>query len=198
MNPELLRSLQYGLIGYLCGSVMFAWLVPWLLYRVDVREYGEDHNPGASNAAEACGFPLGLLCAVLDILKGALPVWLAVHGGQLSGWYLVLPVLAPVLGHAWPPLLRFRGGKCITVAFGVWIGLMPELMVAPMWAVLILLLLPFLRDHALLIIASSLLLLPAVWIVYPMLWLRVTACGVCGLVIHKHEYPRLVERLHRA
>ena len=41
----------------------------------------------------------------------------------LTGWMLVPVALAPVVGHAFSPFLRFRGGKALAVTFGVWTGL---------------------------------------------------------------------------
>ncbi len=48
---------------------------------------------------------------------------LARFGAGIDGWGLVPVALAPVLGHAFSPFLRFRGGKAIAVTFGVWSGL---------------------------------------------------------------------------
>jgi glycerol-3-phosphate acyltransferase PlsY len=59
----------------------------------------------------------------LDYLKGAIPVSLAHFGAGLGGWSLVVVALAPALGHAYSPFLRFRGGKAVAVTFGLWTGL---------------------------------------------------------------------------
>jgi glycerol-3-phosphate acyltransferase PlsY len=60
---------------------------------------------------------------VLDFLKGALPVAAAYWVVGLDGWSVTPLVLAPVLGHAFPVFERFRGGKALTVTFGVWAGI---------------------------------------------------------------------------
>lgn len=52
-----------------------------------------------------------------------MPVALARFGAGIDGWGLVPVALAPVLGHAFSPFLRFRGGKAIATTFGVWSGL---------------------------------------------------------------------------
>ena len=41
----------------------------------------------------------------------------------VSGWPLTFVALAPILGHAFSPFLNLRGGKGLTVTFGVWSGL---------------------------------------------------------------------------
>jgi glycerol-3-phosphate acyltransferase PlsY len=116
-----LTAVAFTLAGFVSGSLMFsAWLVR--LRGKDIRDFG-DHNPGAINAFKACGPGIGIPALVLDFLKGAAPVWLARQVFGLQGYWLVPVALAPVLGHAFSPWLRFQGGKAVAVMFGVWAGL---------------------------------------------------------------------------
>jgi glycerol-3-phosphate acyltransferase PlsY len=116
-----LTAVAFTLAGFVSGSLMFsAWLVR--LRGKDIREFG-DRNPGAVNAFKACGPGIGIPALVLDFLKGAVPVWLAAHMFGVEGFWLVPVALAPVLGHAFSPWLRFQGGKAVAVAFGIWSGL---------------------------------------------------------------------------
>ncbi len=108
--------------GFLVGSVPFAFCLGRLLMRVDVRRWG-DGNPGAGNAWRAGGWRLGVPGAILDYGKGAAPVAVAHYVLGVSGWFLVPVALAPVLGHAFSPLLRGRGGKAVAVTFGIWSAL---------------------------------------------------------------------------
>jgi glycerol-3-phosphate acyltransferase PlsY len=109
-------------LGFLLGSMPFSLWLGHLLLRADVRRYG-DGNPGATNAWRAGGWRVGLLALCLDYLKGAVPVGLAHFNLGVSGWGLVTVALAPVLGHAFSPFLRFRGGKALAATFGIWTGL---------------------------------------------------------------------------
>lgn len=59
----------------------------------------------------------------LDYLKGVIPVGLAWFTFGVEGWAIVPVALAPVLGHAYSPFLRGRGGKAVATTFGVWTGL---------------------------------------------------------------------------
>jgi hypothetical protein len=59
------------------------------------------------------------LAIALDIFKGYLPVALARQAG-LEGWELIPVCLAPILGHATTPFLKFRGGKALGPAGGTW------------------------------------------------------------------------------
>lgn len=58
-----------------------------------------------------------------DGFKGLIAVALANFQGGVKGWALVAVCLAPILGHAYSPFLRFNGGKALAVSFGVWTGL---------------------------------------------------------------------------
>jgi glycerol-3-phosphate acyltransferase PlsY len=109
-------------LGFLLGSMPFSLWLGHLFLRADVRRYG-DGNPGATNAWRAGGWRVGLLALCLDYLKGAVPVGLAHFNLGVSGWGLVTVALAPVLGHAFSPFLRFRGGKALAATFGIWTGL---------------------------------------------------------------------------
>jgi acyl phosphate:glycerol-3-phosphate acyltransferase len=108
--------------GFACGMLPFSvWLGRWVKGQ-DVRQVG-DHNPGAVNALRLGGWRLGLAALLLDVSKGALPLGLAYQVFGLRGVGMFVIALAPVLGHAFSPLLGGRGGKALAVTLGVWIGL---------------------------------------------------------------------------
>jgi glycerol-3-phosphate acyltransferase PlsY len=115
--------LIFTITGFTLGSLPFSLWVGYVFAGVDVRDYGADGNPGAGNAWRAGGWRLGLLAAALDLGKGCLPVWAAIHAAGLTGWSLVPVALAPVLGHVFSPVLGMHGGKGVAAAFGVWIAL---------------------------------------------------------------------------
>ncbi len=108
--------------GFASGSLPFsAWLAR-AFSRKDIRKVG-DGNPGAVNAWKAGSWRVGLPALWLDFLKAAVPVGLARWVFGASGWWLVPVAAAPVFGHAFSPLLGFRGGKAIAASFGAWCGL---------------------------------------------------------------------------
>ena len=94
------------LAGYLCGSILFAWILPRIFWGVDTREKGSDHNPGTANAFLLCGSVCGSLVLLLELGKGFLPVFLAgkcLHPRSRAEELLfALAAAAPVAGHAWP------------------------------------------------------------------------------------------------
>ncbi len=115
-------TIFWALLGFLFGAIPFSVLIGRFALHTDIRLYG-DGNPGAANAWRAGTWRVGVTALMLDYLKGALPVGFARLGFGLSGWGLVVVALAPVLGHAFSPFLGGRGGKALTVTFGIWSGL---------------------------------------------------------------------------
>ncbi|MCC3376825.1 glycerol-3-phosphate acyltransferase [Cohnella sp. REN36] len=110
--------LLWTLASFLSGSLMFSYALGKLVRR-NLREVG-DGNPGGLNLWRAAGMPLGLAGIALDFLKGYLPVLLFLGSPAAHGYALVPVALAPVLGHAFSPFLKGKGGKAIAVTFGVW------------------------------------------------------------------------------
>ena len=120
--------------GYVCGSTPFGLLIG-LARGVDIRTAGSG-NIGATNASRVLGRKWGVICLVLDMLKGWAPVFAA---GWMMGlldktdlaaseaWlWLGVAVLA-VVGHVFPIWLRLHGGKGVATGFGVLLGFWPIL-----------------------------------------------------------------------
>lgn len=123
-------------LAYLSGSVPFALLIG-LAKGVDIRAHGSG-NVGATNVGRVLGRRWGVLCFVLDVLKGVLPV--AVGGlalgyfgdGDLSeaaAWRWLALAAAAMLGHVFPVWLRFKGGKGVATGLGVLLAMWPLLTV---------------------------------------------------------------------
>lgn len=122
MSPELqLVALFLG--AYLLGAVPFGLLVARAV-GVDVRAQGSG-NIGATNVARTAGKGFGVLTLVLDALKGAAPVLVAAYVLHAVTWVQVGAGLMAVLGHVFPVYLRFRGGKGVATALGIFAALTP-------------------------------------------------------------------------
>jgi acyl phosphate:glycerol-3-phosphate acyltransferase len=121
-----MTALLFTLIGYLLGSLPFSVWLTRLVIGVDVRQVGEDTNPGAANVFKAAGkskWWLGMSVLLLDGFKGLIPVAVAYYNFNVTGWALVPVALAPIVGHAYSIFLRFRGGKAVATTFGIWTAL---------------------------------------------------------------------------
>jgi glycerol-3-phosphate acyltransferase PlsY len=110
------------LAGYLIGSIPFA-LILARRRGADLRQVGSG-NLGAANVLRASGVPAGVLVAALDMAKGAASVWLAARVGDGAEWPAAAG-LAAIIGHVYPIWLRFRGGKGVATACGVFSMLTP-------------------------------------------------------------------------
>jgi len=115
--------------SFAIGAIPFAWLIARAVLGRDIREHGSG-NPGATNAARAAPARLRPLVFGLSFLLDAGKGFLA--GGVLPGLFADGPAAAPVLaglavvlGHAFTPFLRFRGGKGVATTFGVLFALVP-------------------------------------------------------------------------
>lgn len=120
------------LFGFLSGSILYSYLIPKQLKQIDIVSVSEDGNPGTANAMKYAGIPVGCLCLLCDLGKGYLPVRLFLPQADGS-WLCGILLAAPVLGHAFSPWMRGKGGKGIAVTFGVLLGLLPA-----RWTVLLL------------------------------------------------------------
>jgi glycerol-3-phosphate acyltransferase PlsY len=114
--------------AYLLGSIPFGYLLVRFFRKEDVRATGSG-NIGATNVARAGGTTLGLLTLLLDALKGYLAVLVAMHFAPNTNHgpstLAIAAAVAAVFGHVFPVWLRFKGGKGIATALGVFIGLVP-------------------------------------------------------------------------
>jgi glycerol-3-phosphate acyltransferase PlsY len=111
------------LLAYLIGSVPFALIVARRWGAPDLRRVGSG-NLGAANVLRASGVKAGVLVAVLDMSKGAASVMLASRL-DASGAAPAVAGLAAIVGHIYPVWLRFRGGKGVATACGVFAMLAP-------------------------------------------------------------------------
>jgi acyl phosphate:glycerol-3-phosphate acyltransferase len=128
-----------AVMAYLLGSIPFGYLLVRVFRGEDIRLSGSG-NIGATNVARSGAKGLGIATLALDALKGALAVWLAaVLAGSkynLCGDFTQHPcapalrlmsvaALFAVLGHVFPVWLRFKGGKGVATALGVFCVLFP-------------------------------------------------------------------------
>lgn len=99
-------------IGGLLGNLFLSILISRLLHGRDIRDVGSG-NPGATNMARQNGLASGIATLVFDILKSVLSVYL---GNRLCGdWGTMLAGLGCIIGHCYPFIHHFAGGKGIAV-----------------------------------------------------------------------------------
>lgn len=112
---NILSLIICALVGYLLGSISTGILVAEKSGH-NIREEGS-HNTGASNALRVLGLKGGALTFLGDFLKATIAVlagkWIAgLYGGMVGGLFVVI-------GHNWPLLFDFKGGKGIACSTAV-------------------------------------------------------------------------------
>jgi len=116
-------GLFIALFGYLLGSVPTGLLLAKFFSKVDPRKTGSK-NIGATNIFRTAGKGLGILTLVGDVLKGMIPIGIAIQL-NISDLWLATVGLSTFLGHIFPIFLGFRGGKGVATALGVYLVISP-------------------------------------------------------------------------
>lgn len=116
------EALLYAPVAYLIGSVSFAVIVSRLYALPDPRSYGS-HNPGATNVLRTGRKAAAALTLVGDGAKGWLAVVIAGALADDAVLAMAAAGVAVVVGHVFPLFHGFKGGKGVSTALGVLIGL---------------------------------------------------------------------------
>jgi glycerol-3-phosphate acyltransferase PlsY len=119
----ILLYLLLIIASYFIGAIPTGVVLAWAFSGKDIRQEGSG-NIGATNVTRVLGKKLGALTLVGDLLKGFLPVWV---GSYLVSSLNVVCLMgcAAFLGHLFPVYLKFKGGKGVATALGVFLYLSP-------------------------------------------------------------------------
>src|SRR5512133_3416247 len=124
-------TLAAVLIGsYFLGSIPFGYLAGRLV-GIDIRKTGSG-NVGATNVVRVLGKRYGYPVFALDVLKGfgAVKISMLTAPGPPPDWnspeiFGILAAVSGVLGHLYPPWLKFNGGKGVATSAGALLALTP-------------------------------------------------------------------------
>ena len=181
------------LIGYAIGSLPIGYLVAHQRGGgIDLRRVGSG-NVGATNVYRAAGLSAAIAVMLADMGKGAAAVWLA--GGGANA---VAAGAAAVVGHIYPVWLRFKGGKGVATASGVF-GMLtpiPTLIAAATFALVV----ARTRFVSLGSIVATIVLPVAEWLTPGRLAVDIGATLVAALILFRHRgnAARLLSRTERA
>jgi glycerol-3-phosphate acyltransferase PlsY len=112
-------QIVFGVPAYFIGNINPAIIIG-KLYGVDVRSEGSG-NAGTTNALRTIGKKAGALTFVIDVLKGWVPllaieyIW-GIDGGPAFAFLCGIFI---ILGHMYPIVFGFKGGKGVATTFGV-------------------------------------------------------------------------------
>lgn len=120
----ILKYVLIFIVGYLFGNIVISYIIGKIKAGIDIRQHGTN-NAGASNVAVTVGYKYALVAYIVDILKGVAPVVIA----RVSFPDLIYaPVIAgcgAVLGHIFPFVIKFKGGKGFATYIGMILALTP-------------------------------------------------------------------------
>jgi glycerol-3-phosphate acyltransferase PlsY len=125
-------SILAVLLAYIAGSIPTAVWAGKLFHGIDVREHGSG-NAGATNTIRVLGWKTGIPVLIIDLAKGwmgaSLPAFLnaAPEGSSELTALKILCGMAAIIGHVFPVLAGFHGGKGVATTFGVLLALHPAL-----------------------------------------------------------------------
>jgi acyl phosphate:glycerol-3-phosphate acyltransferase len=172
-------------IAYLLGDIPFGYLLVKLTTGRDVRASGSG-NIGATNVLRTTGRAAGVATLLLDIGKGYLAVWIEgrLTGADLS--WMSAAALAVMIGHSYPALLRFRGGKAVAAFVGAYLCLTPLPLIASL--VVFLVITAWTRHISLGSIVAAATFPLAVWLIlHPPFTVTVAAILSGALIIYRHR-----------
>lgn len=102
--------------AYFLGSISNSILICKFFNLIDPRNYGSK-NPGATNVFRIAGYKLAITVALLDSIKGAVPIWIGSYL-KVPSIYLEIIGISVCTGHMYPIFFKFYGGKGVATAFG--------------------------------------------------------------------------------
>ena len=124
MNTNLNFSflgIVFVIFSYLLGATPTGVWYSLANHKIDVRTLGSG-NSGATNIGRNFGFKAAAIVAVVDVLKGWIPILLAKLFFADQPLIIILTGIAAVIGHAYPVFANFKGGKIVATSIGVLLG----------------------------------------------------------------------------
>ena len=125
-------------LSYLTGAFPTSYLAGRLFKGIDLREHGS-RNLGATNVYRLFGWRYAIPVALVDVAKGAAPVWSAGAWGPDIELFPLYCGVAAVLGHVFSVFVGFKGGKGVATASGVVLALAPKALLVSLvvWGALV-------------------------------------------------------------
>lgn len=111
------------IVSYFVGNVSFSRFLAGTKKK-DITKLGSG-NAGSTNILRNFGLAYGIINLVLDILKGFVPAILAYYIFGRNLVYLYIAGISVMIGHIYPVVFKFKGGKGIASMLGVFLAADP-------------------------------------------------------------------------
>lgn len=125
MTILIIKLIIVLIFSYLIGSIPTGYIIVKLLKGIDIREIGSG-STGATNVKRVLGTKWFFIVMLLDALKGAIPVLIAIHWFNFIDYMGLSPVIAAIsviVGHSKSIFLGFTGGKSVATGVGTILAL---------------------------------------------------------------------------
>ena len=134
--PGPLAGVALVIASFLIGAIPWGYVAGKASRGIDLRTVGSG-GTGATNVLRTLGPRASAVVALLDIVKGLLPVIVARLAGFDANWVAAAAVAA-VAGHCWSPFIGFKGGKGVATGAGAAVALFPPiLLIVPVMAIVV-------------------------------------------------------------
>lgn len=184
-----------GIIAaYLSGSVPWGVVLGRLIKGIDIRTIGSG-NTGATNAMRALGWRIALAIAVLDLLKGFIPVVVA-RWLDAPAWAVAAIAVAATAGHCWSPWMKFHGGKGMATGGGAAVGLLPWLLTMLPLMIIIVLITRYVSLASLIATITGTTIAVIFAVTTDFSWYWALAVGIIASVIIGKHHTNIVRLLH--
>ncbi len=173
--------------SYLVGSIPTSAIIAKLKGKIDLTKEGSG-NLGATNVSRVIGKKFGFITLVIDAAKGFIPVFLAIKLFPVPVIFLpLLPliIIAPVVGHCYSIFIKFKGGKGVATALGVFLAVSPK---AVLMAFLIFIIILFFTRYVSLSSMVSAFFMPfLIFYTIKNIYLFDASAFIAILIIYKHS-----------
>jgi len=184
-------TLLAAAIAYVLGAIPFGYLLVKQTTGADVRAGGSG-NIGATNVLRTAGRVDGIATLLLDIGKGYLAVWIAGRLSDHDVTAMCVAALAVMAGHAFPVLLRFKGGKAVASFVGAFLCLTPVALGAVL--VVFVVVVAWTRYISMGSVVSAATFPLSVWLMQKDVTMLAAAAIAGAFIIYKHSSN--IRRLH--
>ena len=170
------------LLGYAVGMINPSYIIG-RIRGFDIRKRGSG-NAGGSNALITMGKVIGLLCILFDLAKAALVTWGAARIFPECALSFPAAAVGVVLGHVFPPYMKFRGGKGFACLGGAILAFNPLVFLIMLGGAVIVVLV---TDYICFVPLTASVAFPIVWgIMKKDLWGALMLCIITAVIFFRH------------
>ena len=178
-----------GVVSYLIGNISPAILIG-RLHGIDIRSEGSG-NAGTTNVLRVLGAKAALATLAIDVFKGFLAVRISL-GMDAGDYGSMIAFACVVLGHIYPALYKFRGGKGVATSLGAALALnWPSAFALILIAILVV---GFTKKMSLGSILAAVAYPFLIWFYYPAALPVAVAMALLVIVKHRSNIVRLVKK----